>query len=284
MKPDLYPCMSFEDYRAIDAINISSLRQIAQSPAHLKASRESTWKATDSKILGTQIHAAVLEPDRFTEEFIVQPEEIKIRRGHNWDALKDKYGVENIISVKNWNKIQRIQFAVGQSSCDHLVTDPNNQYEVTIVFELAGVLCKARIDCANFHNEYILDLKSTENASIKKFPKSVESYGYGYQQAFYAIAYHSYMEEWPKRTLILAAETAEPYGVMLYEFSQEYILAARQTIIMWLDQYRRCVEKNEWPCYPDSDPYLFTPENLTYSLNPLFIGELEDERDETEAA
>jgi len=67
-----HPYMNEEQYRAVDAVNISSLKHISRSPAHYKAALDNPREATQAQVIGSMLHATVAEPQR--THYVVRPD------------------------------------------------------------------------------------------------------------------------------------------------------------------------------------------------------------------
>jgi len=170
LEPGVYPGLSFEDYCNIDAVNSSSLKLIRKSPAHFRGAYLKKYSPpTDAQMLGTQIHSAVLEPKKFNEEFAIQPEYIKTRRGQAWEELVEEMGgAEFVIRTRDLETIESVKNAVHLNDpINQIIEEANKgegEVELSIVWrdEGTGVLCKARIDLVHFAKGIILDLKTTK--------------------------------------------------------------------------------------------------------------------------
>ena len=73
IKPGIYLNIENEAYHRGTGISKSALDKISRSPAHYKSSLEAPAKPTDSMILGSAVHAAILEPDLFASKYIAMP-------------------------------------------------------------------------------------------------------------------------------------------------------------------------------------------------------------------
>jgi hypothetical protein len=62
------------DYAAIDAMNWSTLKELAVSPRMLKWRVDHPREDTDALELGRAVHCAILEPQRFATAYIVEPD------------------------------------------------------------------------------------------------------------------------------------------------------------------------------------------------------------------
>lgn len=65
--------MSYAEYDAIDAMNWSKLRLLRTSPKLLKWREQVERADTEALVLGRAIHCALLEPDRWKSDFLVEP-------------------------------------------------------------------------------------------------------------------------------------------------------------------------------------------------------------------
>ena len=62
------------EYNEIDAINWSTLKHIQRSPAHFKYLLDNPPKQTAAQSFGVAVHEAILEPDKFQENYIIAPD------------------------------------------------------------------------------------------------------------------------------------------------------------------------------------------------------------------
>lgn len=73
MKTELIHGLSFREYQAIPALNMSLLKELDDSPGRLDWRRRNPWKPTDPAILGNAIHTLLLEPGEFARRYITAP-------------------------------------------------------------------------------------------------------------------------------------------------------------------------------------------------------------------
>jgi hypothetical protein len=74
MKNELIYGLSFAEYQAIDAINLSLLKEIDDSPGRLDWRRRNPWKPSDAAIMGNAIHTLLLEPEDFARKYVSVPQ------------------------------------------------------------------------------------------------------------------------------------------------------------------------------------------------------------------
>ena len=72
-KPGVYRDVPPDEYHRWEAASNSALGHLMKTPAHMKTYMAADYKETDALLLGRAIHAAVLEPERFEEEYGVFP-------------------------------------------------------------------------------------------------------------------------------------------------------------------------------------------------------------------
>lgn len=122
--------------------------------------------------------------------------------------------------------------------------------EVTITWEQQGVPCKARCDFINDLG-YIVDLKSTTDASVNEFNRSIAKYGYHRQEAFYVDGYTAALGKPPKGFIFVCVENKPPYAVGVYALDMAGEEKGREEIADLLETYKLCKETGVWPAYSD---------------------------------
>lgn len=73
IEPGVYPDMPMDEYHASKAVSSTFLRKCQRSIAHGLSYLESDHEQSKVQRLGTGIHCAVLEPERFESEYLVEP-------------------------------------------------------------------------------------------------------------------------------------------------------------------------------------------------------------------
>lgn len=272
MKPGIYPNLSFGDYQRIDAVNQSLLKHFAHSPAHARYEMLHPSEPSASMTMGTAVHAAVLEPDRFKADYVVAPKCDK-----RTNAGKAEWAdFEAANKGKDWLPEAEYQNALAMASAvrahpqARALLDGRGKNELTAVWldEETGVKCKARIDrlttitdCIDGHDHNwptIVDIKTTRDASRDKFAKSMIDYGYHIQAAFYIDGLYAIQ---PVNRLwhIIAVENVPPFGAAVYRIAPASIELGRAKYREHLRRYANCMESGVWPGYPQDIVELDVP-------------------------
>ena len=244
IEPGIYHDVPFDEYRSIQAANASSLKMLDKSPLAYLHACTNISNSTPSKTLGTAIHAAILEPDRFDSEYTVFKER---RSGKAWEAFKEKNNGRQILSTAEYDKILSMQEAV----CNHEFADgllSGGESEVTLVWNDVGtgILCKARIDYLNITERTIIDLKSTKDASSFSFSRDFANYCYHVSIAHYINGVRSLIGG-EFSTYVIAVENSEPYDVVPYEVTDSVYSAGKKKRKEQLEKLKRCQRNNEYP-------------------------------------
>ncbi len=254
----LHPNLSQTEYRGLDAIGKSDLDLIAKSPAHFKcAVREETAAMS----LGSAVHCAVLEPDRFAVEYVGAPDcDKRTRKGkEQWDAFEADNAGKTVLthddavlctsiaeSVRSHPRVAQF-LSAGQPEVSALWLDSEFQAR-----------CRARYDWLT-PDGWILDLKTTQDASPAGFAKSCANFRYHVQNAWYLDAYQAASADLPAGFVFVAVEKTPPYAVALYELDGEAADYGRRLARRDLARYATARDLDVWPGYPDEIQPLSLP-------------------------
>jgi len=127
-----------------------------------------------------------------------------------------------------------------------------------------GVECKSRFDW--LLPSAIVDLKTTADASADAFARSVASYRYHVQAAFYGQAAASCGLS-TEHFFFACVETAPPYAVAIYQLDDEAREIGRRLYLRDLRRLKECRERNEWPGYSTDISTLSLPKWATYGVD-----------------
>jgi hypothetical protein len=128
--------------------------------------------------------------------------------------------------------------------------------ELTALAQIEGVACRAMVDNAALDPRLpIYDLKSTTDASPEAVVRSVASFGYDQQLAFYRAVWEAATGERRKVRLVMV-EKEPPYACSVVELYDkpgdeadwfDHAMAAnREAIRIWGE----CIATGNWPAYP----------------------------------
>ena len=254
--------ISAEEYHADkEILGHSALVEILKSPKHYFHRISNPHVPTASLEFGTALHAALLEPERFAETYIVSPKFDRRTKEGKADAAAWEEAHKGAVSVDEaeLKKLQGMQKAVLEhSGAKKLLSKCYVEMSYFWTDEDTGFQCRVRPDVLALDDQgdviAAIDVKSTSNASKDKFQKSVMDYGYDLNAAFYSDA----IERAIGRRVpyyFLAVESAEPYGVALYKAGQSMLAVGRDKYRSALQLLQWCRENDRWPSYQPFGEY-----------------------------
>ena len=113
-----------------------------------------------------------------------------------------------------------------------------------------GEDCKARLDFTNT-SEIIVDLKTTADASLDQFGKSIANFGYHRQAAMYSDGYEAVHGKPPKAFVFVAVESKPPFAVGVYNLDAQGIEKGREEYKALLSEFGQCKKSGIWPAYSE---------------------------------
>lgn len=255
--------MPEKEYRAHEAISQSLLKSFgeAATPLHFKAAKPK--EATADMLFGTCAHAAILEPHRAHEVWVVRPEEYPSEKLIDGKPVMKPWN-GNSTWCETWLANQGDKIVLTREQAERLpkIVDSLNKIELVREAlkhgqkevswfkqdEETGLWLKARTDLVAMDAEqrsWILDLKKTQSgcATHDEFSKSAADYGYDIQAASYLSITGA------SRFIFVVFDDKEPYDVSLFEPTAEMLNAGRARWLKLLAGYNRCVQSNDWPGY-----------------------------------
>ncbi len=251
MTPGIYPNLPDADYRKALGLSQSAMKEFARSPQHYAAYITSTTeKETAALRFGKLAHLAILEPELFLSQTVVAPE-----RGRRSNADKEfwaEWEAQNIgkvgVTENELMELGAIANAVrGHKAVAHHIECGDKEVSAWCVDDATGVLCKGRFDVLD--NNVIVDIKTTDDASEQGFLKSIAKYRYYLQAAHYSAILSSHMPFADPQFLFVAVEKTAPYGVNVFDMSNELNDKGIELRAVLLERFAECEKRHEWPGY-----------------------------------
>ena len=255
-EPGVYHDVDFGDYLAIEAASSTALRWLRKSPAHMKAYRDDPPQFEASRI-GKAVHALLLDPiDEFSTRFAKGP--TNDRRLAKWKAFErdlakiDESERPIALTINEWSIAHAMAFNVRTHPAAGGILDDVEMAEVTLVWrdDETGLLCKARCDGLNLALGAIVDLKTTKDASDHGFRRSIATYSYHIQSAFYLRGARATLDHvgW-QHYAILAVEKERPFAARAFRIHDDAIALGDDEVENLLRLWRDCDERGVWPAY-----------------------------------
>lgn len=240
-----------EVYHAAPGISKSGLDLVHKSPAHY--AHRKPFDPTPAMRIGTAVHCAVLEPDRFATEYVVV--DSKDRRQKAYKDAVEEHGVELVLLPNEAEDIRAIQDAAhGRSGVRPLVSAEGwRELSAFAKDPETGVQVRCRYDLLAADG-FAVDLKTARDVFPRGFERSIASYRYHVQVAFYSDVYEWITGEKLTEFWLLVVEATAPYTVIPYRLDDAAIEQGRIDYRKNLNTYAECLSSDSWPHFePESD-------------------------------
>jgi hypothetical protein len=230
-------------YAEIQAVNFSTLKNMNVSPAHYRYWVDRAVPETDAMTIGSAVHVAVLEPDKFPLRFMVW--EGGVRRGKEWEMFKVAAGDRGILKPDEYQTCLDIRDAVrGHERAGELLVSGISELTIQWTDETTGMACKGRIDYLNAAN-VLIDLKTTRDAG-GAFLNQAARMLYHVQMAWYRDALRACKRS-VAETKFIAVENKPPYDVMVYDIPDAVLKQGRDRYQGWMLKLQECRLADKWP-------------------------------------
>lgn len=268
MDPGFYTAeeLSNEEYHRGPGVSNSGLKLIgSKTPAHYYAQYRDPnapeRKAGRPQMIGTAIHAAALEPDKFDAEYVVA-EEFIARNAKGFKAWASEQRRHILMPAEYGDVIGMRKSLHAHPIAGNLLADAQEfEYSAYAEDPETGILCRVRLDLLT-QSGWIVDLKKCQDASPEGAAKAIANYGYYHQAAFY-------LDVWTMATggdapmgfAFIFVEEQYPHAVGVYVLSDGHDEAGnydplRDDIGRGRKEYRRnlsiyahCERNDYWPGY-----------------------------------
>ena len=226
-------------YEDIPGINWSRLKGYRTSPKHARYGGTDT----DAMLRGRMAHCALYEPELYQGRYVVFPG--KKKQGKRWEAFKEFNAGLEIVTKAQYD----LGLAIAQAVREDPVAGPllegtYTEQVLTWNDPATGRKCKGRVDQVNGR---LGDLKTTVSVDPRRFGAQVESLGYHGQIAFYSDGLFENGIAVQANPALIAVEAKPPHDVVVYEVSDDDILAGRDLYRSLMEMYIECEAKGEWP-------------------------------------
>lgn len=257
--------LSNDDYHAAVGYSSSQVRKFGeQSPLHYwwetegqaQAKAEAGEEEEEDEesadlIFGTATHAAVMEPDLFSDVYrkFPMPFNARTKAGR---AYRDEF----IAQCKSDGKIalsaddMAACWAIRKRIHGHPVAsaffrDGAAEQSYFTLDKSLGVVKKCRPDYLN--GLALTDLKTAKSANKRVFFRDAVDKGYDLAVPWYLDILEELYGEAPKNFVWVVAEKKPPYALGIYYAQPDDIARARITMRRWFERLVECRRTNHWP-------------------------------------
>lgn len=238
-----------DDYFAIDAASNSGLKLIRRSPAHFKYP-EPVKRDTRAKEIGSAIHMAILEPEKFGKHYLVAESDDRVSAYYK--GLAKDVGGDRVLTRPEYRRLLGMQESAYRNSRfrRYMERSGRNELSVVSVDPATGAPIKCRFDRLG-DAMFALDLKKCQDARSNEFTKAITNYGYYMQIPFYQHVWKCETGEDLRDFPLVSIEEDSPHGVILHDLDEVALELGKLHFREALDTYARCRDSGIWPAYED---------------------------------
>lgn len=254
MKPGTYPGLPMAEYLAVKAFS-SGLGQriLAQSPLH--AWTESPWnparKRDDSNTadIGTYAHACLLEGGH-DALCVVEADDWRTKAAKD---ARDSARTAGLLPILT-HKVAEVDSMVTAAK-DYIASSElagifaEGQAETTLVWEHAGLLCKARPDWLNADRSICLSYKTTAGSAQPDAWIRTQLPGYDIGIVFYEQGVRSAFKVERTRVVTLVQEQKPPFSCSLIGLAPAWQALAESKMVQAMMAWSRCLADGKFPAY-----------------------------------
>jgi PDDEXK-like domain of unknown function (DUF3799) len=258
----VYPNITNEEYHANkDYISRSALMDFEKSPytywaKHINPDRP-IRESTPAMILGSSFHTLILEPDLWGDIYTVMPRKVLLRdvgreeydaNEHRIEATRQNLSKKIIITHDCYDTLIEMEKKVlSNKQAMQLLENARIENSFFWQDEHSGLNLKCRPDV--LHDNMIIDLKTTSNASPRAFQREMVDYGYHIQFAMIRDAIEIVEGRRINNCINIVIETKYPYNMAIYIIDgfalDEGEFKYRQICL----DLKNAIEENKWQDY-----------------------------------
>jgi len=245
--------MTDADYFGYPAASNSLLSKLKTSPAHLMEAINNPAPPTPAMRLGSAFHVATLEADKF-EKHWARGSELKGTTKEGKAAKKElamQFSPDKILKPADYDIVCRMRDAVLRHPvASELLEGAKTEVAALWTDEDSGISCKAKIDALPGDDGYLVDLKSTIDASPEHMAKAISNFGY-YRQAGHYLSPFETRDQF----YMICCEKKPPYAVAVYLVGDASVRQGQFEVQALLHQWAECIDQygldGEWPAYEE---------------------------------
>lgn len=246
-------------YHSHPALSKSSLDELSRSPLHYWRKYLDTNKPnivwSDAFTVGAALHALVLEPHKYDEEFITMPKVDKRTKAGKEElaAFEETKGDKILVTEEQKLLCDRMVSAIEGHEEASKYLDGFGVAERSIFWNQDGVSCRCRPDYIR-EDGMMVDVKTARSADPDVFTRKAFDLRYHVQAGWYSLGYQAATGKMPKGFVFVVVEKTDPYPVSVMVASQDFIRAGVVDALDDLKKFKRCKVANDWQSYNFGKP------------------------------
>ncbi|MFE0699159.1 PD-(D/E)XK nuclease-like domain-containing protein [Streptomyces sp. NPDC058872] len=260
VEPGLYPDLTAEEYHAQrTSLSSTGARIMLKAPALHRYEQDHPQPRRDTFDFGTAAHRVVLGDGPELVAIEATDWRTKAAREER-DEVAAAGGIG--LLAADYDRVHEMADAIRRHPIASALFAPGSGRPEQSLFwrdERTGIMRRARTDWLPNPRDgrlIVPDYKTTVSAHPEALARSVETYGYHQQAAWYLDGIRALeLDEKPAFLLVFQEKTA-PYLITVVELDMPTLRIGVAKNERALDMYRMCVETGRWPGYvPEHEPF-----------------------------
>jgi hypothetical protein len=247
--------MDEQEYRALDALNHSNLKNFLRSPWHYRNPVDK--KPTEQMLMGSGLHCMYLEGEKeFNKRFIVMPD--VDGRTSEGKAIKKRFeeecGGKSILKSDSMERIMGMYSALMCRSQMDFINDKKefSLMEHVLLGKIAGKSCKAKVDIICPEHRLIVDVKTAADASMHTMKRVIADNFYHTQGAFYCTLAEQVFGTDGWHFVIAAVENDQPHGLNVIRFDNDLMKKSKGAVHIAVERLLICEQTDYFEDYGDN--------------------------------
>lgn len=253
-EPGIYD-ISNSEYHSSAGISRSGIMEFRKSPKHFwHRYLNQDYKPKDSTpdmSFGSAFHCYLMEPEKFDNEYLVSQDFDKRTTvgKEGYAAMLKKAEGRILIEQCDLEEIKLMAKSIlDDDQARQLINDACYEKSIYWIDPDTQLLCKCRPDI--MHDHFVVDLKTTKDASFRAFQKDFYSYGYHLQIAMIHEGFKHGLGKDMTNFIDLAVEKIEPYNHCVYPIDESALAHGIKEFKYYLMEIKQCFDDNNWQSYP----------------------------------
>lgn len=252
--------MTENEYRSYPAVSRSELWSLRESPEKFQWYKSHPTEPTPALIFGQLVHKLVLQPETFRADYAVAPKtDRRTKEGRAaWEEFSQSLDGQTVISSDDFEKASQMAQVIADNRLASRLLGINGsgKHETPHFWrdEDTGEPCKCRTDAEVWIDGqlWVVDYKTTADASTEGFQREAHKYGYDFQAAMYSEGVRASTGEYP-RFAFVAQEKAEPYAINIFVADNDFVTRGYDIFRELLGLYHECRVTGNWYGYLGPD-------------------------------
>lgn len=226
-------------------VSSTSLKHVLRSIPHYLHSLTRP-DPTDAMRFGSAFHDAVLLPEIYKQNYIVSPKfDRRTKDGKEKSAAFDEDNKhKTILDQDEAKRIDEMAQKIHESTAvNYLLSSGEAEISFWWIDEDTGVLCKCRADWLYTKDDHqiVIDIKTTKDATKKRFQKSLVDFSYDLSAAFYLDGISKCLDKRVSTFAYIAIESEAPYDLGLYCLGTKSIDTGKMLYKLALQKYKEYI-------------------------------------------